>query len=241
MRSCSPAARTRSLARSNWFCDSVTPTQRAPKLLRRAQHQRAPAAADVQQALARLQPDLAQDVVDLLHLRLVQRLVALLEVGARIDHALAQPLGGRSRWTRRSGTGWLRCRSSRVWPKRRRMRPEQTRLRARRWPPARAPPPRCPARTRPHRPGPRHRPGPGCPARGRSAAARPQRRAPWTLHTSALESRPAPATKHRPPPQLRRTGTLASPALRSRPRQQCALHDRIPWQDASMRDQPLGL
>ncbi len=62
------------------------------ELLRRAQHQRAPAAADVEQALARLQLDLAQDVVDLLHLRLVQCLVAVLEVGAGIDYVLVQPL-----------------------------------------------------------------------------------------------------------------------------------------------------
>ena len=62
------------------------------KVPRRAQHQRPPATADVQQALAGLQPDLAQDVVDLLLLRLRQGLVAVLEIGAGIDHGRVQPL-----------------------------------------------------------------------------------------------------------------------------------------------------
>ncbi len=63
------------------------------KPLRRTQHQCAPATANVEQALARLQADLAQDVVDLFHLRFVQRLVAVFEIGARIHHALTEPLG----------------------------------------------------------------------------------------------------------------------------------------------------
>lgn len=60
-------------------------------LLRGAQHQRAPAAADVEQRLPRLQADLGEDVVDLLHLRFVEGLVAIFEVGAGVDHVLVQP------------------------------------------------------------------------------------------------------------------------------------------------------
>ena len=60
-------------------------------LLRRAQYQRTPAAADVEQCLPRLQADLGEDVVDLLQLRFVERFVAVLEVGAGIDHVLVQP------------------------------------------------------------------------------------------------------------------------------------------------------
>lgn len=61
------------------------------KVLGRAQHQGAPATTDVQQPLARLQADLGEDVVQLLALGGGQVLVAVLEVGAGIDHALVQP------------------------------------------------------------------------------------------------------------------------------------------------------
>lgn len=60
-------------------------------LLRRAQHQRPPAAADVEQRLPRLQADFGEDVVDLLELRFVECFVAVLEVGAGVDHVLVQP------------------------------------------------------------------------------------------------------------------------------------------------------
>ena len=63
------------------------------KLAGRAQHQRAPAAADVEQRLAGLQAQLGQDVVDLFLLRFRQRLVAVLEIGARINHPRVQPFG----------------------------------------------------------------------------------------------------------------------------------------------------
>ena len=56
-----------------------------------AQDQRAPAAADVEQALVRLQVVLAQHVVQLLNLRFFQAVRMVLEVGARINHVLVQP------------------------------------------------------------------------------------------------------------------------------------------------------
>lgn len=65
-------------------------TRRA-ELLCGAQHERAPAAADVEQALAGLQLDLRQDVVDLLDLRGGEILVAVLEVRARVHHVLVEP------------------------------------------------------------------------------------------------------------------------------------------------------
>src|SRR6267142_1565558 len=49
-------------------------------------HQRAPAAADVEELVARLQAQLAAEVVELLRLREVDVLVAGLEVGARVHH-----------------------------------------------------------------------------------------------------------------------------------------------------------
>lgn len=61
------------------------------ELLRGAQHERAPAAADVEQALAGLKPDLGEDVVDLLDLRGGEILVAVLEVRARVHHVLVEP------------------------------------------------------------------------------------------------------------------------------------------------------
>ena len=61
-------------------------------LLRGADHQCAPAAADIEQGLSRLQPDLRQDMVDLLDLRGSQVLVAILEVGAGIHHVRVEEL-----------------------------------------------------------------------------------------------------------------------------------------------------
>lgn len=61
------------------------------ELLRRAQDERAPAAADIEQALPRLQLDLGEDVVDLLDLRGGEILVAVLEVRARVHHVLVEP------------------------------------------------------------------------------------------------------------------------------------------------------
>ncbi len=65
-------------------------TRRA-ELLRGAQHERTPAAADVEQALAGLELDLRQDVVDLLDLRGGEILVAVLEVRTRVHHVLVEP------------------------------------------------------------------------------------------------------------------------------------------------------
>ncbi len=61
------------------------------ELLRRTDHQRAPAAADVEQGLSGLQPDLGQDVVDLLALGRGKVFIAMLEVGAGVHHARVQP------------------------------------------------------------------------------------------------------------------------------------------------------
>ena len=57
------------------------------ELLRGANDQRAPAATDVEQPFTRTQPHLAQRVIDLRELRLVERLHAVVPVAARIDHA----------------------------------------------------------------------------------------------------------------------------------------------------------
>lgn len=65
-------------------------TRRA-ELLRGAQHERAPAAADVEQPLAGLELDLRQDMVDLLDLRGREIFIAVLEVRARVHHVLVEP------------------------------------------------------------------------------------------------------------------------------------------------------
>jgi hypothetical protein len=67
------------VARSNWFCDSVTPTHCAP------------AAADIEQALPRLQLDLGENVVDFLDLRGGEIFIAILEVRTRVNHILVEP------------------------------------------------------------------------------------------------------------------------------------------------------
>ena len=105
MRSCSPARATRSRASSYWFCDSVTPTQRAPNLLRRADHQRAPAAADVEQGLARLHADLGEDVVDLLWSGRWPGLRRRSRSRRRNTPWPDRGTAGRTRWRRRSGSG----------------------------------------------------------------------------------------------------------------------------------------
>ena len=63
---------------------------RVRALLRRADDQPAPAAADVEQAVAGPQENLAQDVVELVALRLVQRLVVAFPVRARVQHVLVE-------------------------------------------------------------------------------------------------------------------------------------------------------
>jgi hypothetical protein len=60
-------------------------------MLGRVHHQRTPAASDVEEALARMQHQLAADVVQLLALRLVQRIGIVTEIRAGIHHALVQP------------------------------------------------------------------------------------------------------------------------------------------------------
>src|SRR5690606_5814433 len=55
-------------------------------VLRRMAQERAPAAADVEEGLARTQPQLAADQVELVPLRLLERVGPVAEVRARIDH-----------------------------------------------------------------------------------------------------------------------------------------------------------
>ena len=57
---------------------------------RRVDQQRAPAAADVQQPLAGLQPQLRADELELALLRGLERLAGFREVRARVDHARAE-------------------------------------------------------------------------------------------------------------------------------------------------------
>ena len=59
-------------------------------VLRRIDQHRAPAAADVEQAFARLQPQLAADMVELVGLRLVDAVGEIREVAAAVDHALVE-------------------------------------------------------------------------------------------------------------------------------------------------------
>jgi hypothetical protein len=62
-------------------------------VLRGIDHQPAPPAPDVHQALARLQPQLAADVVQLTLLGDIDVLVRVGEVGTRVDHVLVEPQG----------------------------------------------------------------------------------------------------------------------------------------------------
>ena len=55
------------------------------------EQQPAPTAADVEETLARRQPELPADMVELLRLRGVQRVVVAAEVRARVHHALVEP------------------------------------------------------------------------------------------------------------------------------------------------------
>ena len=53
--------------------------------------ERAPAAADVEEALARREPQLGADVVELGELRLLERVFLAAEIGAGIHHARIEP------------------------------------------------------------------------------------------------------------------------------------------------------
>ncbi len=55
--------------------------------LGRPHHQRAPAAADVEEAFARREPQFAADVIELLLLRDIQRVIRAAVVGAGVDAA----------------------------------------------------------------------------------------------------------------------------------------------------------
>src|SRR6185437_4992910 len=59
-------------------------------LARRVHDERAPPAADVEQALARLEAELSANEVELGALRFVERVRRLGEVGARVNHAFVE-------------------------------------------------------------------------------------------------------------------------------------------------------
>src|SRR6266571_6412781 len=59
--------------------------------LGRAQHERTPAAADVEKPLARLEHELVEDVIELLLLSELQRIGLAAEIGAGIHHVPVQP------------------------------------------------------------------------------------------------------------------------------------------------------
>jgi hypothetical protein len=59
--------------------------------LRRAHRERTPPAADVEEFLSGLEHQLVADVVELLQLRLLERVLLGLEVRARINHARVEP------------------------------------------------------------------------------------------------------------------------------------------------------
>ena len=59
-------------------------------VLGRMDKHRAPAAADVEQPLARLQPELAADMVELVGLRLVDAVGEIGEIAAAVDHAFVE-------------------------------------------------------------------------------------------------------------------------------------------------------
>ena len=60
-------------------------------LLRRLNEQKAPAAADVEKRHAFLEVELLEDVVHLVALRLLERVILVLEVRARIAHRRIEP------------------------------------------------------------------------------------------------------------------------------------------------------
>ena len=60
-------------------------------LFRRLNEQEAPAAADVEEGHAFLEVELLEDVVDLVALRLLERVIPVLEVRARIAHRRIEP------------------------------------------------------------------------------------------------------------------------------------------------------
>ena len=77
------------------------------------QGQPAPAAADVEEAFAGAQTQLAADQVELGELRVLQRVAGVAEVGARVHHERVEPEPGRSRCRRRSDAGSRRGRAVR--------------------------------------------------------------------------------------------------------------------------------
>ena len=86
-RSCRPSRAIFSRASAACSSASVTPVRLDAVMLRGMADQRAPAAADVEQAIAGLQPQLAADHVELVALRAGEIVVPVrLKVGAGIDH-----------------------------------------------------------------------------------------------------------------------------------------------------------
>src|SRR5512143_181349 len=60
-------------------------------MLRRVRDERAPAASDIEESLAGMEPQLSADEIELRLLRLVERHRLRLEVRARVHHALVEP------------------------------------------------------------------------------------------------------------------------------------------------------
>jgi hypothetical protein len=69
------------------------PVRRNAVVLRRPDREPAPAAADVEECLAGLQPELAADEIDLVLLRLLELAVRIAIVGAGVEHERVQEQG----------------------------------------------------------------------------------------------------------------------------------------------------
>ena len=99
-----PALVDQRLTCACWFFDSVMPVALHAVVLGRPQQQAAPAGADVEEALALAQHQLAADMVELGLLRLRQRHAGVAVVGARVDAPRRRATEHRNRPTRRSET-----------------------------------------------------------------------------------------------------------------------------------------
>src|SRR5882672_2128848 len=69
------------------------PGRASTVLLCGPQDQRAPAAADVEEALARLDHELVEDMIELLLLGELERIVLAPEIGAGVHHVPVEPKG----------------------------------------------------------------------------------------------------------------------------------------------------
>ena len=90
MRSSRPSARMRSRASAVCCFRQRDAVADDAVVLGGMDQHRAPAAADVEQPLARLQPQLAADMVELVGLRLVDAVGEIGEIAAAVDHAFVE-------------------------------------------------------------------------------------------------------------------------------------------------------